>query len=321
MSTKNTKTLALTVKFTISIGLIWYLLQSIDLGSAWSRMLGADTIDLALAVLVITVQVIISVFRWRAVMVAINAVLPAWLTLRIYLIGLFFNQVLPSSVGGDAVRIYKSFRAGLSLSAAVHSVMLERAATVLGLLILVTVTAPFFQGHVDQADTNWMVLFSAFLLVCGLIGIIVLMYLDRVPSKFRSWRFVGTLSNLAANTRRTFLSPRHAAQVVGWGVLGHVAIAIGVFFIARSLNLAVTVLDCMVLMPPVMLVTTLPISIAGWGVREGAMVTAFALIGIQSDDALVLSFLFGIMSVLFAVPGGITWLLTTEKKVEPISQE
>ena len=172
------KTFALTIKFAISIGLIWYLLHNIDLGAAWKRMLGANSVDLAIAAFVIAVQIIISVFRWRAVMVAIEAVLPFWQALRIYLIGLFFNQVLPSSVGGDAVRIYKSFRAGLTVKESVHGVMLERAVTVLGLLILVPIAAPFFQGHMDQTDTNWMLSFSVIMLAAGVGGIIFLMFLE-----------------------------------------------------------------------------------------------------------------------------------------------
>lgn len=315
------KTFALTLKFLVSIGLIWYLLHNIDLGSAWNRMLEADPVNLVMAVLVICVQVLISVFRWRVVMVAIEAVLPFWQALRIYLIGLFFNQVLPSSVGGDAVRIYKGFRAGLALKASVHGVMLERVTTVLSLLILVTGTAPFFQGHLDQTDTNWMQTFSVIMLAAGVGGTTLLMFLDRIPQKFRSWGFVRALSELAADTRRIFLSPIHAPQALAWGVLGHIAIAGGVFFIAQSIDLDISILDCMVLMPLVMLVTTLPISIAGWGVRESAMVAAFALVGVQADDALVLSILFGLISVLFAIPGGITWLLTTDKVVAVIADE
>lgn len=315
------KAIALTIKFAISIGLFWYLLNNIDLGSALKRMLGADPVNLTVAALVIATQIIISVFRWRTVLVAIEAALPFWQALRIYLIGLFFNQVLPSSVGGDAVRIYKGFRAGLLIKKSVHSVMLERAVTVLGLLILVPIAAPFFQGHMNQTDTNWMIVFSVIMLAVGLCGIAFLMILDRIPHRFRSWRLIRALSDIAFDTRRTFLSPLHTPRALGLGVLGHIATAVAVYFIAKSIDLNVSVLDCMVLMPPVMLVTTLPISIAGWGVREGAMIAAFALVGVQADDALVLSILFGMMAIIFAIPGGITWLLTTDKVIAVIPEE
>ena len=59
-----------------------------------------------------------------------------------------------------------------------------------------------------------------------------------------------------------------------------------------------------------MLVTTIPISIAGWGVRETAMVTAMGLIGIPSDAALILSILFGLSTIIFTLPASLVWILS-----------
>jgi hypothetical protein len=59
-----------------------------------------------------------------------------------------------------------------------------------------------------------------------------------------------------------------------------------------------------------MLATTLPISIAGWGVREGAMVAAFGLIGVSQEGAVVLSLLAGILAVVACLPGGLIWLMS-----------
>ena len=63
-----------------------------------------------------------------------------------------------------------------------------------------------------------------------------------------------------------------------------------------------------VLVPPIVLVTTLPISIAGWGVRESATVIGFGFIGVAPADALALSVLFGLVQIVMGVPGGIMWL-------------
>ena len=81
------------------------------------------------------------------------------------------------------------------------------------------------------------------------------------------------------------------------------------FALARALGVAVDFLDCLVLVPPVILVSTLPISLAGWGVREGAMVAAFGLIGIAAYQALGVSVAFGLVAIVVGVPGGVVWLL------------
>jgi len=65
-----------------------------------------------------------------------------------------------------------------------------------------------------------------------------------------------------------------------------------------------------------LLILTIPISIGGWGVREGAMVTAFALVGVPGEGALVLSLLFGVIGLVVSLPGGIVWLMMRGKNDE-----
>ena len=73
-------------------------------------------------------------------------------------------------------------------------------------------------------------------------------------------------------------------------------------------------------MPLVLLVTTVPVSIGGWGVREGAMVFAFGLIGVSEHSAFVLSFLFGLLVVAVSLPGGLIWLMSGERRSDVIAE-
>ncbi len=69
----------------------------------------------------------------------------------------------------------------------------------------------------------------------------------------------------------------------------------------------------MFLVLPVALISVVPISIAGWGVREGAMVAAFAYAGLSQSDGLLISILFGISYLLLGVLGGVVWVLDTQQ--------
>ena len=71
---------------------------------------------------------------------------------------------------------------------------------------------------------------------------------------------------------------------------------------------------CFALMPPIMLITTIPLTIGGWGVRENAMIIGFGLIGISSDAALALSVLLGLVGLFTTLPGGLVWLFSRERK-------
>ena len=314
------KHIALGLKFLVSGGLIWLLVDGIDLGAAKDRILGADLKILGLVLLVSVVQILICVVRWRAVLDAINAVLSFVEGLRLYLIGFFFNQALPSSVGGDAVRVYKAYKGGMSLGCAINGVMLERVAVVLGLVLLVVLATPFFIDRVGPDEAAWIVPAVSVLGFGGLAGLVFLMFLDRLPSTFSRWRVVRGVAVLAADTRRVFLSPLHSFKALGWSLAGHVNVALAVYLMGVSIGLEITWLDCMVLMPPVLLVMTLPISIAGWGVREQAMVTAFGLIGVPGEGALALSIMFGLLGLLFGLPGGIVWLMSSDRKIKDIDE-
>lgn len=305
--TKNQ--LLVILKVAVSGGLIWFLLSSIDIGAAKDRILDADPMMILCASVVLIVQVCVAGMRWWAVMRAIGSPLP-WLELtRLFWIGAFFSQALPSSVGGDPIRIYMAYKDGLPLSKAINGVMLERVVTVVGLAILAIVVQPWFLPKLDEGSRMLTVGVLGMLSAGTIVGLIVLMCLDRLPEALARFRIVRGMNALAADTRRLFINLSGASSAVFFGVLTHVNISLCVYFLALSLKVDVSWIDCMVLMPLVILVTTLPISIAGWGVREGAMVTAFALVAVPREGALVLSLTLGILAVVLMIPGGVLWLL------------
>jgi uncharacterized protein (TIRG00374 family) len=299
----------LAIKFAISIGLIAYLISLIDLGAAKERIIAADLGVLALASAVLLFQTVIGCTRWWIVTRAIGARLPWVDLLRLFYIGGFFSQALPSSVGGDPIRMYMAYKLGQPLAQAINGVLLERVVTIIGLVILVAIVQPVFLPKLAPMQQTLMLTALTLLSVATMVGVVVLIMLDRLPESLSRFRIVRGLGTLAKDTRAILLHKGYAVISVILGVLTHVNISYCVYLIASALTISVTWIDCLVLMPPVLLVTTLPISIGGWGVREGAMVTAFALIGVSADAALVLSICVGICAIVVALPAGLIWLL------------
>lgn len=312
------KQLLIALKVVVSIGLMSVLISGIDLGAEKDRIISADIGLMLAAAFVLVFQMGIGGARWWAVMRAIEQPLP-WLELtRLFWIGGFFSQALPSSVGGDPIRIYMAYKDGLPLGKAINGVMLERVVTIVGLVVLVAAVQPAFLPKLDD-QAQMLTLWSLFLLGVGTIaGIVVLMCLDRLPEALTRFRVVRGLHELAGDTRKLFLHPTHIFITLFFGVMTHINISLCVFLLAQGLAVDVTWLDCIVLMPPVILVTTLPISIAGWGVREGAMTVAFGLVGVSQGGAVVLSLSMGLLAIIITLPAGVVWLLG-RKKGESIS--
>jgi len=298
----NRSLLYFILKLAVSALLIGLIAWNFDIGASAERLTQLKPGPVLLAVLVLLALLINNVIRWRVVMVAIHAVLDFWTTFRLLYIGIFFNQTLPSSVGGDAFRMYLGRKEGLPLAGAINGVMLERVATLSGLILLVIVTQPLLLSRIGDNPAKFV---FPVLAVLAVIGIGTLMLLDRFPERFRKHKLIRGFAHLATDTKKLFLSPARAILAIGFGVTGNILIAVATFLLAQSLGVQVTLLDCLVLMPPVILITTIPISIAGWGLREGAMVAAFAFVGVPEGDAFVLSILFGLLNIIVSLPGGL----------------
>ena len=304
----NKKWLALALKVAVSGGLIWYLVGSIDLEAAERRITQTDPVMLVGAACLMLFQMLIAGFRWNTVLKGIGIGLPFWEIVRLFYIGTFFNQALPGGTGGDVVRVYMVYKADWGLRGALNGVILERVATVLALVMLVVGTLPFFITNLDASGRAWIIPSVALVSAAVALGLVVLCLLDRLPSGMRRWRIVRGLGDLADDARAVFLRPSIAIPALIWSALGHVNIAFAVYVLAIGLNLDISAFDCVVLMPPVLLAMTIPVSIGAWGVRENAMVVAFGLIGVSAEGATVLGVLLGLVGLAVAIPGGILWL-------------
>jgi len=300
------------IKLGLTGGSVAYLLHKVDLDSAWSAGRHMSPWFFLLAIGLQVVQVAICAIRWQAVLRAIGAHLGFLRAAELFSIGNFFGQILPGAVGGDAIRMLATRRAGLGLAATINSVMLERGATVYALVLLTTLAEPALIGRLPDTPGIWLFPVLTLGATAGLIG---LSLLDRVPEAWRRSRIVRGFGQLAEDTRKCFFRPRNGVPILAIALLGHVNLAMVVWALALGLGAPVTLVDCLVLVPPVILVATLPISIAGWGAREVAMVTVFGLIGVPSAQATALSVLFGIATLLIALPGGVLWLM--ERRITP----
>ncbi|GAB6051444.1 lysylphosphatidylglycerol synthase transmembrane domain-containing protein [Magnetospira thiophila] len=308
------KWLGLALKLGVSGGLIWFLLRNVDTAAVWSQVRTMGWMaPLGAVLMIIGLQTVVGGLRWWIVQRAIHAPLPFSKTIELFLVGTFFNQVLPSAVGGDAVRIYKAFKSGLTFSQAFNGVMLERLATVFALILLVVGVQPLLLARIDAPVVVWI--FPA-LALAGVAGIGLLMSLDRLPERYHSMRLVRGLAALARDSRRLFFSLQGGVGSLVVAALGHVNVSLAVWVLALGMGLPVGPLDCILLVPPVLLILTLPISIAGWGVREGAMVTAFGMIGVSAEGALALSLVFGGVGLVCALPGGIIWSLGRDRMAD-----
>jgi len=293
------------IKFFVSAGLIGYLLEKIGVGNALERASAIPAINLIGAFCLLLLQAMLGAIRWRFVVIALGASLATGKALLITSISLFFNQFLPASVGADIVRVWQSNRAGLALSTGVTSVILERIGNLLSVIAIALVTLPVLATYLHTEGTQYVFILVG---IAGIAVLVLLMFLDRLPEKWGRWRIVRGLAKLARDSRLLFLSPLNASFLFLTATAGQVALAAAALTLASGLGLSVQFIDCLVVMPAVVLISSLPISVGGWGVRELAMVTAFGMLSVPPDSALALSVVLALTATAVSLPGGVIWL-------------
>lgn len=295
------------LKAAVSILLIWLLLDRIDIGEMGRRFQFLSLSAALLGLLFLACQVFAVTQRWTLICRAMGVDLRFSQTLRILVIGLFFNQTLPSSIGGDAVRVWLVTREGASLGKAVSVVLGDR---VLGLLVLIGIMGlalPLLYERV--ADTNIRLGVTLVVAVPAIAFGVFLAWGDKVASTLEKLRVTQPLGKLARDFRVLFTSIGGALRLTAWSLFVHLLTILTIVTFAQGLRVDLGFLDALVVIPAVILTTTIPVSVAGWGVREGAMVVGFALVGISSVDALTVSVCFGLAQILIGLPGGLVWLI------------
>lgn len=301
-------------KGVISVALLWYLVNKVDTALLAGRLSSVRVAPIAAAAGLLFVQIAIVTLRWRIVVGVISRTFRFGELFRIVLMGMFFNQALPTALGGDVVRAWYIHLAGVRGRRAVYSVLLDRlsalAASALVMLALI--------GFVFELVTDVSVR-GGFIAVIGAIfaGFLVLLTLDRIGIRFFPALIARPGIELTATARRLLLDPRPSAGVLGLSALSLCCTVFVIYLIGSGVSVPVTLRDCFVLVPPVILMSMLPVSVAGWGVRELAMVTAFGYAGVADADALLLSIAFGVMNLAVALPGGIVWLLAVRSAPPP----
>ena len=313
-SDKRKRTLLFAVKGAVSIALLVYLVSKIDLAPLSGRFSSMKLAPIVVAVGLLGLQLVVVSVRWRVVVAVLSRGFSFAEIFKIVLIGVFFNQALPTALGGDVVRAWYIHLAGVRGRFAVYSVLLDRVAALAAIAILMLLLLGFAFELIPDASVR-----GGFILVTlGIVaGFCVLLTLDRLGIQFFSHLVAGLGVDLSVSARKLFLDLRNCINVVGLSVVNLFITVFVIYLIGESLHVPATLRDYFVLVPPVILMSMLPVSVAGWGVRELAMVTAFGYIGVANADALLLSLGFGVMNLLVGLPGGVVWLVAARSSPPP----
>lgn len=298
----------IAVKLAVSVSLLYFAVSGLNVASIGERFGQLQAGWLFVAFVVALLQVGLVSERWRRIVRVCGAELTPRKALRFNLIAMFFNQVLPSTVGGDAARVWLLARNGAGWSKATYSVLIDRFVGVL--MLAAAVTAGLYWSF--QLIQNPVGRTALLIVGLGSLSAAAVFLASADWRWFRDWRLTKHLANMSSVAREVLFSRSSGPAVIALSLLVHLFTAVMAWSLARASSVPLGLVSAFLLVLPVILIATVPISIAGWGVRESTLVLAFSYAGLPEADGLIVSVLLGVSMVAVGIVGGVVWLASPD---------
>jgi len=304
-------------RFAIAVGLIAYVVSQIDFTDLLTTLKESNIATLVGAVVLLAFQPAFGALRWRLLLRIQDIHLKFLEALRLTYIGIFFNNCMPSSIGGDAVKAYYIAKQSHRKAESVVAIFVDRLVGISGLIILGGVAAIF---TIRDADKRLAHLIIGVTLV-ALFGPLLLFYSRRLRKALRVKRLVQRLpfpGFLQKVERAIFVYRYHKAVILlafGYTWLTQALGILTIWVIGRAVGANAGLHLCFLYMPVVWLVWVLPISVNGLGTADATFLYFFnaSVLGVYagraSEIALATILLFRVVQFIIALPGGVLYAL------------
>lgn len=305
------KQLTFGLKLAVSAGTLWILLRYVSVDDTIKLIGQARWPMVLLAVVVFGFGQLASSLRCRYIVHTLGGQLSFMLSARVHFIGLWFNQVLPTSLGGDIVKI-TILRWHLGLSLALRATLLDRASGLVFILFSIVVLMPGYLSLFPDAKMALALCAGAALALCVLA--MMARFARGVADRLSMIPVVPQVMQLFDDVYQ-FRSGRALFEQFATSLTVHIAGILTYALVGGAIGADVSWLAYFLLVPLVFLVALMPVSLAGWGIREAGAVWLFGFAGVPAEVALAMSILFGLALIGAGIPGLL--LLLTPDPVPP----
>ncbi len=297
----------------LSIGLLVFLFSRIDLQNLLDHIKDLNPALYLLGVAMYFGFIACWSFRWRYIIKAAGEQVAFWKVFKTTLVGDFFGLFLPEAVGSDLARMYGLSRETGKGANTISTVLLDRAIGLISLSLMALVALLLHTQMVGYREVAAVVIF----LLVGLAGGWFLFFNKSFMRRFR-WVFkipyIDHLEDGLTNLYRTLHTlHQHPGLIVNTLLISLVLQIVevaSVVLIGLALGIETELIHYFIYMPLIWVITTVPISIGGLGVRENAFAFFFTQAGVSTPLALALSLLYFSCRVISGVIGGLIFLVS-----------
>lgn len=304
----------MAVKLTVSAALLAILFSRIDTARLWTSARHASLPWLAAALLALAVNLLASTWRWRLLLDAQDVRLPGRYLLGSYLVANFFNNFLPSNVGGDVMRIRDTAGPSGSKTLATTVVLVDRVLGVMGLVLVSAMGASIATGMHGSGSTpiwpSWLWGIFFFGAAAGAPAVYTPEGVGRLlqPLTVLHPEWIGTRIDTFTSALNRFRErPGVLVRCFSGALLVQATVVVFYLTIAHALTIPISAAELAVIVPLSIVIQMLPVSINGLGLREATFSFYFARLALPIESAVLLSLVGAGLMLLFSLTGAVVY--------------
>jgi len=310
---ENKKLILLLVRIIISVSLIVFLVktQFKDIRSALEIIKSVNKPLLILSLSTHIFGIWITAVRWNTLLRTQKVKLGTTTLTLTVLIGFFFNNFLPTSIGGDVFRTYDAAKkANIPIETSASIIIVERFSGIISASTYAIIA--LFLGFTAIGNRSFIIPVIIFFIICIIIAFLILnpsiLRLNKLINKIK---FLKKVKEKLANIYFTFLSFKKfkwaLIRVMIYSFLLQFAVILNYFLAAKSLGINLNLTAFIFIVPVVTIIAMVPISIGGIGIRENTLVFIITAMGVGSEQAAICALLIFLMLIFIGIIGGITY--------------
>jgi uncharacterized membrane protein YbhN (UPF0104 family) len=309
------RSFVMAAKLVVSVALLAFLFSRIDTARLWTTARHASMPWLVAALVVYGMNMLASTWRWRLLLHAQDVRLPDRTLLGSFLVANFFNNFLPSNIGGDVIRIRDTAGPAHSKTLATTIVLVDRGLGLMGLVLISALGATVAADlHGSGASPIWPSWLWALFLVAAAIAAPV-MYAPEgfgrllQPLTVVHPEWVGTrIDKLTAALSRFREHPGALAGCFSGALFVQGLMVVFYLAVVYALKIPITPSDLAVVVPLSLVVQMLPVSVNGLGLREATFSFYFSRLGLPIESAVLLSLMGAALIMFFSLSGAAVYV-------------
>jgi len=288
------------LKSLISFFLIYFVLKKAGIGNILLLIKNINFLYFFTSVGLYILTIYISTLRWHLLtgISSKHPIISIKKLFSLYMIGCFFNTMLPGVISGDTLRIYYLYKETGNSKVSFGSPFLDRYTGYAGMLFIGLIGFSFSYKFIKYTPIKWVI---PSIVIAFIIGSFIVFSL-KIGKKF------SVLENFYDYIIEFFKMKYLILKSFSLSVLIQFIVIISVYVIAKGIKAEVSLLELFFFLPIIATITTIPISISGIGVRESAFMLLFGTVGIKPEVAATISFTWFLSYVIGSLPGAIFYL-------------